>query len=69
MYWKVPTMLPSVVSGLSGLGPLNVGMAVNDGGAPDPVAVVCAPSGLASPKSISFAPPCVSMMFPGFRSR
>ena len=29
-------MLPAVVSGVSGLGPLNVAAAVNDGAAPDP---------------------------------
>jgi hypothetical protein len=33
------------------------------------VPVVTANSGFASPKSISFAPDFVSMMFPGFRSR
>src|SRR6266849_5210695 len=65
----VPMMLPAAVSGLNGLGPLNVAAAVNEGAAPDPVPVFRRPSGLASPKSISFAPPWVSMMFPGFRSR
>ena len=50
-------MLPAVVSGLNGLGPLNVAAAVNEGAAPDPAAVFRRPSGLASPKSISFAPP------------
>ena len=73
MYWMVPMMLPAVVSGLSGLGPLVVGMAVgiavNDGAAPEPVAAVCAPSVLARPKSISFAPAFVSMTLPGFKSR
>src|SRR6202140_2413388 len=69
MYWMVPMMLPAEVSGLTGLGPLKVRAAVNEGADPDPVPVVCSPSGLASPKSISFAPPWVSMMFPGFKSR
>src|ERR1700746_4230093 len=32
MYWTVPTMFPAVVRGLSGLGPLNVAAAVNEGG-------------------------------------
>ncbi len=42
----VPMMLPAVVSGLSGLGPLSVAAAVNEGGTdPDPVAVVCIPNG------------------------
>jgi len=36
----VPTMLPAIVSGVSGLGPLMVGAAVKDGTAvPDDVAV------------------------------
>ena len=62
--------LPAAVSGVNGLGPLIVAAAVNEGAAdPDPVPVLCTPSGFASPKSISFAPPAVSMMFPGFRSR
>ncbi len=66
----VPTILPAVVSGLNGLGPLSVAAAVNEGGAvPDPEAALCKPSGFARPKSINFAPPAVSMMFPGFRSR
>jgi hypothetical protein len=60
-------MLPAVVSGLKGLGPLNVATAVNDGGA-DAEATL-AVSGFAKPKSISLAPLLVSMMFPGFRSR
>jgi len=34
----VPTMLPAVVSGVSGLGPLSVAAAVNEGAAPDPAA-------------------------------
>ena len=60
----VPMMLPAMVNGLNGLGPLNVATAVNEGAAPDPVAVFRGPSGLASPKSIGFALPWVSMMFP-----
>ena len=63
-------MVPAVVNGVSGLGPLSVAAAVNDGGADtelDPA--LCTPIGFASPKSISFAPVCVSMMLPGFKSR
>jgi hypothetical protein len=63
-------MVPAVVNGVSGLGPLSVAAAVNDGGAEaEPDAAVAAPTGFANPKSISFAPVCVNMMFPGFRSR
>ena len=69
MYWIVPMIVPAVVSGLRGLGPLSVAAAVNEGADADPEADVCIPSGFASPKSISFAPLWVSMMFPGFRSR
>src|SRR5579863_145635 len=51
MYWKVPTMLPSLVSFWSTVISLS---AVARGAGPD-----C----LASPKSISLAPDLVSMMF------
>jgi hypothetical protein len=68
MYCTVPTMLPAVVRGLNGLGPLKVAAAVNDGGLPDG-ALAATPRGLAKPKSISLAPLLVSMMLPGFRSR
>jgi hypothetical protein len=39
---------------------------VND---PTPPAIAMVATGLASPKSRSFAPDFVSMMLPGFRSR
>ncbi len=58
MYWKVPTSVPSAVNGV-----VWVGMAVSD----EPL--WGATPGLASPKSISFAPDCVSMTLPGLRSR
>src|SRR5271156_285856 len=71
MYRIVPTMLPTVVSGLPGLA-MGVAMlvvcaadksgAADEPGAPDIL-------GSASPKSINFAPDFVSMMLPGFRSR
>jgi hypothetical protein len=69
MYWMVPMMLPAVVSGLSGVGPLMVGAAVNEGTEPDAGPVACVLNGFAKPKSISFAPPGVSMMLLGFKSR
>src|SRR5579872_1857786 len=57
-------------SGVSGLGPLSVGAAVKEGTAvPEAELAFVRPEGLARPKSISLAATCVSMMFPGFRSR
>lgn len=62
MYWNVPTTVPRAVSGCSAEGPESVMVKLEDG---DALAVAA----FASPKSISFAPAFVSMMFPGFRSR
>ncbi len=64
MYWNVPTIVPSAVSGR-----LMVGDWVRSPGAaesPDPPGACVA---RASPKSMSFAPLLVSMMFAGLRSR
>ena len=55
MYWYVPTIVPSPVSGL---------LAVTAVGDDDNIG-----DGLARPKSSSLAPDLVSMMFPGLRSR
>ena len=57
MYWNVPTIDPSVVSGL-----VAVGGAVRSEG-------VAGAIDLARPKSSSLAPIGVSMMLPGLRSR
>jgi hypothetical protein len=62
MYWMVPMIAPAVVSGVSGLGPLSVAAAVNEGGADAEPDALCIPTGFASPKSISFAPVCVSRL-------
>jgi hypothetical protein len=58
MYWKVPTMVPCAVSGCAW-----VGSAVMESTASAPR------RSFARPKSSSFAPPLVRMMFPGLRSR
>jgi hypothetical protein len=58
MYWKVPTIAPSAVSGV-----VIVGEAVSVEGTAD------VPTVLARPKSSSLAPDFVIMMLPGFRSR
>jgi len=55
MYWNVPTIAPSAVSGAA-----IVGMVLWL-----PVADVGASCGRASPKSMSLAPDRVSMMLPG----
>ena len=57
MYWNVPTMVPSAVTGV-----VCVAAAVS-------VAPVARATGFAKPKSRSFAPVWVSMMLPGFKSR
>ena len=57
MYWYVPTILPSAVNGLL--------MVFTDA---DVIAAI-PPVGFANPKSSSFAPDLVNIMFPGFRSR
>jgi hypothetical protein len=69
MYWNVPTIEPFWVSGdaaevndarfIVGVVGVNVPKACEAFGT----------FGFASPKSISLAPACVSMMFAGFRSR
>jgi hypothetical protein len=58
MYWKVPTIVPCSVSGLSSVRSDESASPVRGS---SPVR--------ARPKSRSFAPDCVSMTFPGFRSR
>ena len=63
----MPITIPTLVSGDSGVASLIVFAADNNGALadePGPVAV-----GFASPKSMSFAPFLVSMMFAGFKSR
>ncbi len=64
MYWKVPTIVPSAVSGCAMVGDW-VSAAIDTPllGAP------ASPVARARPKSISLAPLLVSMMFPGLRSR
>jgi hypothetical protein len=57
MYWNVPTMVPSAVTGV-----VCVAAAVS-------VALLVRAAGFAKPKSRSFAPVWVSIMLPGFRSR
>ncbi len=58
MYWNVPTIVPSAVSGCVTVGDC------------DNASIAGASSNArARPKSISFAPPFVSMTLAGFRSR
>jgi hypothetical protein len=57
MYWKVPRIVPSVVSGRASVG---ISVSPFTGAASE----TCA-----SPKSSSFAPDFVRMTLPGFRSR
>ena len=60
MYWNVPTIAPSLVSGCVIVGEtLSAAPLLLAGVAPT----------RANPKSISFAPVLVSITFPGFRSR
>ena len=68
MYWIVPSSSPAVVSGEIGLIPLIV-FAAESRGAAAPSDAIPASAAFARPKSISFAPPFVSMMLPGFKSR
>jgi hypothetical protein len=60
MYWNVPTIMPSCVSGWLATGLVRVRP---EAGAPG------SEPALASPKSISFAPVLVSITLLGFKSR
>src|SRR5215470_8233621 len=68
MYCTVPTNAPEVVSGDCGLGE-DIVMAAENEGAEVPDVDALATTGLARPKSSSFAPVFVSITLPGFRSR
>src|ERR1700726_5024724 len=68
MYWIVPIMVPAVVIGEKGLASLTV-WAADKRGALDGPAGKSVAADFAGPKFISFAPPLVSMMFLGFKSR
>jgi hypothetical protein len=63
MYCTVPTTVPAVVIGETGL----VIVAKAESAGMEPLAA--SPCGLARPKSISFDPLLVSMMLHGFKSR
>ena len=60
MYWNVPRIVPSTVSGW-----LMVGVWLSA----EPLGPAVGPAPRASPKSMSLAPPLVSMTLPGFKSR
>jgi hypothetical protein len=64
MYWNVPTIVPSAVSGCP-----TVGDCVSDATVTPLPAPPAMPVARASPKSMSLAPDWVNMMFPGFKSR
>ncbi len=73
VYWNVPTIVPCWVSAAGGALSIDRLIVGVDGVSGSASLNPCTPStpapGFANPKSNSFAPPGVSMTFPGFRSR
>ena len=65
MYWNVPMIVPSAVSGAAIVGDCENAAIVRLLPSPGPAR----PVARARPKSISLVPDFVSMMLPGFRSR